>query len=405
MSSVRLGTFDAEKWWRPAGLATLPAITRAGSDDAVAAMDELLAGFCAPDDRLITRQPMADAVRDGLAAAGITFEHVAVDGPHEPFERNVSRDLVADYDFVEPYAVLAETAHLSDSLPDNDVTARVNSKTWSNALAVDLGLPGTGTVVRSVPELSEAVSRHSSAIVKDPYGVSGRAALVVESPGVLRAVERTLTKQDKRIELLVQEKYDVRRDFSAHVWISPDGSWRHRGVQVMTNRGLRHMGSSPASPEFVELLAGKGYHEAVASVAEALVRAGYHGPVGVDSMLLQDGSLVPLLEINARQSLGLLSLVLNERVAAQGLVAHLTQLELNVPADGGVSLLYRALADMRYAGKEREGVLVLNGSTLAAPGGRVYFALMSQRPDALRQKLVDAVTAAGMSIRGVAHAA
>ncbi|MDT7642816.1 MAG: hypothetical protein QOC83_7104, partial [Pseudonocardiales bacterium] len=44
---VRLGTFDAESWWRPADLAALPALG-GGSDPAVDAMDELLAGFCDP---------------------------------------------------------------------------------------------------------------------------------------------------------------------------------------------------------------------------------------------------------------------------------------------------------------------------------------------------------------------
>nr|WP_042189976.1 hypothetical protein [Kibdelosporangium sp. MJ126-NF4]CEL19015.1 hypothetical protein [Kibdelosporangium sp. MJ126-NF4]CTQ95183.1 hypothetical protein [Kibdelosporangium sp. MJ126-NF4] len=404
MRAARLGTFDAEKWWRPTDLATLPAITRAGSDEAVAAMDELLAGFCAPGDRLITRYRMADPIRDGLAAAGITFEHLTVDGPDEPFERNVSRDLVDGF-VVEPYAVLAETIQLSDSLPDNVVTAEVNSKTWSNTLAQSMNLPGTGIVVRSEAELSAAVARFPSAIVKDPYGVSGRAALVVESPGVLRAIERTLTKQDKRIELLVQEKYDVRTDFSAHVLISLDGTWQHRGVQVMTNRGLRHMGSSPPTPEFTELLWEKSYYEVIDSVAEKVAKAGYHGPFGVDSMLLRDGTLVPVLEINARHSLGLLSLTLHERAAAQGLAAHLSQLELTVPAGGGITSVCQALADIRYTGGESEGVLVLNGSTLTAPGGRVYVALFSHQPDVLRQRVLDAVAAAGMTIRGVAHAA
>ncbi|ALG06662.1 hypothetical protein [Kibdelosporangium phytohabitans] len=404
MTAARLGTFDAEKWWRPTDLATLPAVARAGSGDAVAAMDELLAGFCAPGDRLLTRHPMAGPVRAGLAAAGITFEHLTVDGSDEPYERNVSRELVGGF-AVEPYAVLAETARLSDSLPDNVVVAGVNSKAWSNALALSMDLPGTGVVVRSVAELSAAVARFPSAIVKDPYGVSGRAALVVESSGVLRAIERTLTKQDKRIELLVQRRYDVGRDFSAHVLIEPDGTWWHRGVQVMTNRGLRHLGSSPATPEFIELLWEKSYFEVVSAVAGKLAATGYHGPFGVDSMLLRDGTLVPVLEINARQSLGLLSFVLHERAAKQGLAAHLSQLELTIPPGSGISSVCQALAEIRYTGGEREGVLVLNGSTLAAPGGRVYLALFSQQPDALRQRALNAVTAAGMTVRGGAHAA
>ncbi len=67
MTAARLGTFDAEKWWRPTDLAELPAITRAGSDDAVAAMDELLAGFCAPGDRLIFVGPSPAYVPDNAA--------------------------------------------------------------------------------------------------------------------------------------------------------------------------------------------------------------------------------------------------------------------------------------------------------------------------------------------------
>ena len=43
--------------------------------------------MCAPGARLITRRPMPEPAREGLAAAGTPFDHVAVDGPHEPIDR------------------------------------------------------------------------------------------------------------------------------------------------------------------------------------------------------------------------------------------------------------------------------------------------------------------------------
>src|SRR5262249_39792512 len=162
-----------------------------------------------------------------------------------------------------------------------------NSKTWSNALVQRLGLPGAGRVVRSIEELTEAVDGPS--VVKDPFGVSGRATLEVGTPGVLRAIARTLARQGKRIEIVLQPKDAQVADFSGHIEISRNGSWRLLGVQSMQNRGFRHIGSGPPSEELLASL--DGYQDVLAEVAQALIGVGYWGPAGVDSMLLADGSV------------------------------------------------------------------------------------------------------------------
>jgi hypothetical protein len=147
--SVRLGTFDAESWWRPADLAALPSV--GGADPAIGAMDELLAGFCGPGDLLITRHPLAAPIRDGLGTAlgGLRFDHVSLGdgdaGPVPPgrdvpgrafknvaFERvtlgdpgpgPIERHVLADQAVMErirgreitPYAVLPETWTLAST--------------------------------------------------------------------------------------------------------------------------------------------------------------------------------------------------------------------------------------------------------------------------------------------------
>lgn len=422
--AIHLGTFDAERWWRPLELAELPAVAR--DDGATAAMDELLAGFCAPGDLLVTTGPMATEVRAGLHRCGIDFAHHPVGGPPGwgTVEASALRDprtleLLSGYDTLAPYAVLPDTGLLAERLgesfrvPSADVVADVNSKSWSNALAGRLGLPGVGQVVRSVDELGSAVSRTGfDAVVKDPFGVSGRAMLEIRTPGILKSVQRTLDRQvraGKRVELVVQPRYARRCDFSGHLRVEPDGGWDLLGVQVMNNRGFRFIGSRAADPAFLDLLDERGYFEVLAEVAKALAGAGYHGPVGVDSLIVGDGTVIPILEVNARRSLGLLSLHLDRRVAEHGLRCHLWQLELSVPPGRDVDALIAAMrADgTAHPGGSRSGVLVLSGSRLTTPGGRVHCALLCRPGEVaeLQARMLAAVAAAGMTPRGVVDAA
>ncbi|KAA0109552.1 hypothetical protein CIW47_10810 [Mycolicibacterium sp. P1-5] len=427
MSSIHFGTFDAERYWRPSGLAQLPAV-RTGGGTAVATMDEVLAAGCAPGDLLITRRALPPAVRQSLGEAGIVFDHLAAESVPSPLpralnERGVERLMIdnlalsesaARYNDVQPYAVLPDTVSLltqwgrASDVPSVDVVARVNSKTWSNTLARTLGLPGCASVVRSVSELCSAAQEFGpSVVVKDPYGVSGRGALRVNSPGVLRAVQRVLSRQEgegRTVELLVQPEFPKKCDFSGHLQVNRDGMSRFLGVQVMVNDGFRHLGSGPAGAELTDLLDRHGYRHVLADVGAALADEGYHGPIGVDSMVLEDNSLVPVLEINARRSLGLLALLAGHRVAQTGLACHLWQLELTLGADQSVDDVLAALRKARllYAGGARPGVLVLGGGSLSEPDGRLYGLSYCATDDAplWQHRVTDAVKGAGMKPRG-----
>jgi hypothetical protein len=401
---------------------------RTGSD-VISTLDELLAAGCSPSDLLITRRALSLGVRECLGEAGIQFDHLAaenmasdngVDG--HPVERLLlsaqpMTEVAANHDDVKPYAVLPDTVSLltqwgrAAHVPSVDVVARVNSKTWSNTLVQKLGLPGCARVARSVSELSSAASEFpSSVVVKDPYGVSGRGALRVTSPGVLRAIERVLGRQEaqgRRIELLVQPEFAKQYDFSGHLDVKRDGTAHFLGVQLMVNHGYRHLGSGPAGCELLALLDRYGYRDVLTDVGAALADEGYHGPVGIDSMVLEDGTLVPVLEINARRSMGLLALLAGDRVADKGLTCHLWQLGLTLGSDQSVDDVVAVLREARmlYLGGVDPGVLVLTGGSLGETDGRLYGLSYCSADDApsWHDKVVAAVRAAGMEPRG--HAA
>jgi len=424
--TIHFGTFDAEKWWRPADLAELPAV-RTGGDTVVATMDEMLVAGCSRGDLLVTRRPFPPDVRQSLAEAGIEFDHVVAQGteiPAEPIERQLFGDRVvaeiaAHYGRVQPYAVLPETEAvlaqwgISSHVSQFDVVSRVNSKTWSNSLVQTLGLPGIARLVQSVDELEPAVRDSGpTVVIKDPYGVSGRGSLRVNSPGVLRAIERVLRHQEAeghRVEFLVQPEFAKKCDFSGHLDVAADGTTRYLGVQLMINHGFRHFGSGPAGPELMSLLDRSGYRDTLADIGAALANAGYHGPVCVDSMVLADDTVLPILEINARCSLGLLTLLAGNRIAHTGLTCHLWQLGLTLGPDQGVEHVISALRDARllYLGGSQSGVLLLGGGSAAETEGRVYGLSYCAADDAPAwyDRVVAAVRTAGIRVRSTRHAA
>lgn len=456
--TVHLGTFDAEVHWRPADLATLPALTDRRGLEQVAVMDELLVGFCAPGDLLVTRRPVPAPLRAALAGSGICPEYrspaepgsagppraapASPPGPGEadpsreagPIERAVLDDpeltaRIAGYPRLAPYAVLPATVALArrtghaGQLPDPAVVAEVNSKSYSTELAHRLGLPGGGRVVRTLDDLPAAVAAADEAaraagaaatgavLLKDPCGVGGRGILEVDSPGLLRPVLRALRRQvadGKRVEVVVQPKWHKDRDLSGYLWIDPDGRVTVTGTRLLEHRGVRHVGIGPLPDHLADLLRRLGYPETLRRIGAAVAETGYRGPLGVDSLLLADGTLVPLLELNARHSMGMLNLALDRRLRRGQSRAHLWRLSLTVPEGTGIGALVDALAagNALHTRDGGVGAVPLTGVALRPPHARFECALICPpvELDQWRRRVRSAAASVGMGELGAAHA-
>ncbi|WP_019422258.1 hypothetical protein [Paenibacillus sp. OSY-SE] len=355
---IALGTFDAEAYWRPAELATLPAIRAEQGRSVTGFMDELLFPLSGEDGVLVTRQAMNEAHTAYLREIGFHFRSLSIgdtasrgtDSGDDVFQaiaghpaqaewRSLMRELpCAPYAVIPSAAELARRYNLTGMIPAANIVARVNSKAYSLRLAAELELKPQGRLAEDAAEVerigAELLRQCGRLVMKDPYGVSGRGNLVVDSPALLGRITdylRVQQKTGKRVMLLLEPWLVKQTDFSCQLYIASDGRITLLGVQRMLNRQLNYAGSCAADADLMDRLAGAGYFEAMERLAVRLYQEGYFGPVCVDSMLLENGDVYPVVEINARHSMGLLNHSLDVHLERYGQRSFLACLQLGLP--------------------------------------------------------------------------
>ena len=277
--TLRLGTFDSERFWRDADLSQLPGIPDKQAEGIVSVMDELLFSTCdSQNDVLITRHPMDTAHRQYLAEIGFRFinnekkvaasrdhaAHEAVCGLlHKHGEELYFRKLLAKANHYAPYSVLPFTLDfcrhyaIPANFPNINTVTEVNSKLYSHRLTAETLGEMQGEIVASAHELRDAGKRllaDGPLLVKDDFGVSGRGNLLIESSQLLERIVRHLTKQEnqgRQTRFLIEPLLEKALDFSCQLEISPDGAMKMVSVQQMDNAGFAFSAIRTADQTFI----------------------------------------------------------------------------------------------------------------------------------------------------------
>ena len=193
-----------------------------------------------------------------------------------------------------------------------EAVARVNSKLWSHALEVELGVAIEGAATAStLEELNDAARRacpraNDKWVVKSPYGFAARERVLGRGPAVDGAQAAWVLKRLARGETLIFQPWlEVLREYGVVCEIARDGSHTILGVSDLQTNGAGTgtgyvLGRAPAPERMREL-------EAMARVVCARLYAeGYRGPAGLDAIEHARG-LHPLLELNARYTMGFIA--------------------------------------------------------------------------------------------------
>lgn len=331
---IYYGEFNAEKYWRNENLAKLPEIPDGQVDNIVKTMDELLFVLCSEDDTLITRYKIDLAQKEYLKSIGFSFESnsfdLSLDSSKEEQNKNICQILLESHEStnvrellnknsdISAFAVLPESIEVSKKYglvfdsPEINIIKKVNSKIYSSQINSELNSKYPFEIVNSSEELHEEGKRYlnnSSIIVKDSFGVSGKGNLVISNEGILQRIVNYIKSQEKKgksVEFIIESFLDKEIDFSCQFFIDKSGVMEILSIQEVRNIGSSYHGSYTPNKEFIEFIRNKGYFSILNEVAVQLYRDGYFGDVCIDSMILKNGDLVPIVEINARKSMSLI---------------------------------------------------------------------------------------------------
>lgn len=348
--SLYLGSFNSEQFWRAADASQLPAIADPEADAIVSVMDELQFVFCESiQDGLVTRLPMASSYKDYLGELGFSFAHnrlplidnsaaqetrshpgiseLLLDPRNDPRNKEYYPDLLTPVAALSPYSVEPLTARLcqqyglQSSGIDLEIIKKVNSKIFSHQLAKSLFPDTVGEIIYSSHDLESVghcLLEYSPFLIKDEFGVSGKGNLLISASSILKRMVAHLSKQEhegKQTRFLLEPLLPKQTDFSCQLVINATGAIKVLSIQKMQNSGFAFSSIQSAESSFQAFLETSGYFEQVNAIASELYQVGYWGPVCIDSMLLQDGKIVPVVEINARKSMGLINYYLDRFLA------------------------------------------------------------------------------------------
>lgn len=256
----------------------------------------------------------------------------------------------------------------------------VNGKVYSRRLADELGIrQARGWECETVDEFAAAARRAAAVLdaggrigVKDAYGVSGKGIAVLDRTDRLDRLVRAAARRaertgDDRIALVVEEWADKRTDLAVHATLHRDGGVRVDFVkESLIENGVSRGHRMPAriTPAHLDEL-----RRCAEAVGKRLAADGYHGVFGIDALTERDGGLLPLVEINARNTLATYQTRLHELLldeAPPGTTTMARQYELRLTEPLGFAELRSHLAELLHVPGRPGGLLVHGYATVNA---------------------------------------
>ncbi len=189
----------------------------------------------------------------------------------------------------------------------------------------------------SMDEAKTAIATFGHAVLKSPWSSSGRGVRFVSDGNVTNAdlgwMKNVISLQGS---VMVEKRYSKILDFGMEFHAEADGSVCYSGLSLFVTSGGAYVGNVLATEtakrkmlDSVAVVQVDKLQEMLCSTLATFLACRYSGPLGVDMMVMDGGTIHPCVEVNLRRTMGHVAL-------------HLS------PSDGAVSRVMKVV----YTGKD-----------------------------------------------------
>ena len=336
---IFVSEFESEERLKDHDSFSLPSLSffSKRNDTLIEAMDGLTITMAEDDDILVTRKKLPEeylnywsetiAKVDNFSPDIDDNDHKNRDSIYTLLQNDpdsyelLKSGTIVNYALVPEYYEMCDAMGLEDHEPDLETVLKINSKSYSNSLKLKLDLPAKGVDLRSVEEFDETVDqmldKYGKVLLKDSLGVSGKGILPIDSIETAKRLSAHFRKQEGQgkagFAFVLEPLLNRTMDFSCQFHIIPSKETVIDGYQKNHSKGYAYLSSGPLGKEEYELIMSSGYPECILKIAKEIGKEGYHGFACVDSMIVDENRVIPLVEINPRMSMGRFNLKLQKR--------------------------------------------------------------------------------------------
>ncbi len=209
---------------------------------------------------------------------------------------------------------IAHQTNLTLSYANSEISALISRKSFIRNLAINLGIPfPEGEVCENIKDIPRVVKNVRSkvgdcpVVIKPDLGASGKGQYIIQSQKDLENISNSI--QDGKSfgyepPYIVEQWYPNSATFSYDFKIDRSG---YSGTPIILREALersdiKHYGY--IYPAKYKNILHDIIHNTIKLFSTALnEKYGYYGPVRCDALILPDGQVFPVLELNARHSL------------------------------------------------------------------------------------------------------
>ena len=229
--------------------------------------------------------------------------------PHLPFTE------VESWGPSQAVANWAKMKGLTYHMPPWDVVKTVNSKAFSFQQAAPLP---SAQLITTWEELEQWLNTTDGPrVLKNCFGLSGQGHLFL--PATPEKIKAFAQREFIAGRPIIAEPWVMRKlDFSTQWIIHPDQSITYEGATILVSDEKGRYQGNQIGPE--EKIFGFYFHQLQSQKQTALhtlthiSTLGFFGNVGFDAMIWGDNILHPIVEINARKTMGWVALQIRKRL-------------------------------------------------------------------------------------------